>query len=127
MKVMIDIEQLLDEYSKSIRIRQSGEFIFVTPPFFHVESDESIALRFSQTEDGAPVITDCGTTIDYLDSRGVNIGRYREKLEKIKKRFFLEEEDGAFKMTLPTDSLNYVKRSVGYFIQAISLIANIDL
>ena len=124
---MIDVEDLLEEYSKSIRVRQSGDFIFVTPPFFHIESDESIALRFSQTDDGRPIITDCGNTIDYLDLRGISIGGYREKLEAIKKRFFLEEEDGAFKMTLPTDSLNYVKKSLGYFIQAISLIANIDL
>ena len=124
---MINVEDLLEEYSNSIRVRQSGEFVFVTPPFFHLNSDESIALRFSQTEDGRPVITDCGTTMEYLDLMPIKIGAYREKLEKIKGRFFLEEENGAFKMTLPTASLNYVKKSLGYFIQAISLIANIDL
>ena len=124
---MTDIAQLVEEYSKSVKIRQSGEFVFLTPPFFHPESDESIALRFSQTEDGRPVITDCKTTVEYLESRDIDIEDYREKLEKIKKRFFLEEEDGVFKTTLPTDSINYVKKSLGYFIQAISLIANIDL
>ena len=30
---MIDIEALIEEYSGSIRIRHSGDFIFVTPPF----------------------------------------------------------------------------------------------
>lgn len=125
--IMIDITQLIEDYAQSIRVRQSGEYIFVTPPFFHIEGDESIALRFSETEDGRPVITDCGTTADYLDLRSINIENYREKLDKIKKRFFLEEENSAFKITLPTDSLNYVKKSLGYFIQAISIIANIDL
>ena len=124
---MIDIEALIEEYSGSIRIRQSGDFIFVTPPFFHVESDESIALRFSQTVDGRPVVTDCGTTKDYLDLRGIRINNYRDKLNAVKERFFIEEDNGAFVMTMPTDSLNSVKRHLGYFIQAISIIANIDL
>ena len=124
---MIDVKQLVEEYSKSMRIRQEGDVIFLTPPFFHIESDESIALKFSKTEDGLPVISDCGTTVDYLELRDIDIERYRGKLDKIKKRFFLEKENGAFTTTLPTDSMNYVKRAVGYFIQAICVIANIDL
>lgn len=124
---MTDIKKLIADYSDSIRIRQNGEFIFVTPPFFHIKSDESIALRFSQTEDGRPIITDCGTTKDYLDMIDIDIENYREKLNTIKQRFFIEEENGAFKMTMPTDSLNSVKAHLGYFIQAISIIANIDL
>ena len=125
--MMINIELLLDEYSKSVRIRQSGEFIFVTPPFFHLQSDESITLRFSQTEDGRPVISDCGTTKDYLDLMDIDIEDYREKLNAIKERFYIEEVDGAFVTTLPTGSINYVKKHLGYFIQALSIIANIDL
>lgn len=124
---MINVEQLLEEYSNSIKIRQDGAFIFVTPPFYHVESDESIALRFSETEDGRPVITDCGTTKDYLELMDINIEDYRKKLNAIKERFCVEEDNGAFIMTMPTDSLNSVKMHLGYFIQAISIIANIDL
>ena len=124
---MIDVEQLIEEYASSIRVRKSGEFIFVTPPFYHVESDESIAFRFSETEDGRPVITDCGTTKDYLDLMGIRLEAYRDKLNAILKRFFIEEENGAFTMTMPTDSINAVKTHLGYFIQAISIIANIDL
>ena len=124
---MMNIERLIKEYLKSIRVKQSGEFVFVTPPFYHVESDESIALRFSETEDGRPVITDCGTTEDYLELREINLANYRDKLNAIKKRFFIEEENGAFIMTMPTASINAVKTHLGYFIQAISIIANIDL
>ena len=124
---MLDIQLLIDEYAKSTGIRYSGDTVFLTPPFFHIESDESIALRFSQTEDGRPIISDCGTTLDYLELRGININRYREKLEAVKKRFFLEEENGAFTTTLPTDSLNYIKKALGYFIEAVCVIANIDL
>ena len=124
---MIDVEKLIDEYPNSIKVRRSGEFIFVTLPLFHLESDESIALRFSQTEDGRPQITDCGTTKDYLDLMDINVNKYREKLNAVKERFFIEEDNGAFVMTMPTDSLSSVKRHLGYFIQAISIIANIDL
>ena len=124
---MINIEKLLGEYSKSIKIRHEGDFIFVTLPFYHIESDESIALRFSETEDGRPIVTDCGTTRDYLEVTDVDMKNYRKKLKAIKERFFIEEEDGVFFMTMPTDRLISVKNHLGYFIQALSLIANIDL
>ncbi len=124
---MIDIEQLISEYFKSIKIRRDGDFIYVAPPFFHVESDESIALRFSNTPDGRPVVTDCGTTRDYLELNDINIEDHRAKLNAVKERFFIDEDGGAFVMTMPTDSINSVKRHLGYFIQGISLIANIDL
>ncbi len=125
---MIDIEEFLDKYREDITVRRSENgCVFLTPPFYHLNSDESIALRFSETEDGRPVITDCGTTKDYLELMDIRLKDYREKLDAIKERFFLEEEDGAFLMTLPTNSLEYVKLHLGYFIQAISIIANIDL
>ena len=124
---MIDIEKFLDEYREDITVRYGDGKVFITPPFYHVESYDSIALRFSETEDGRPVITDCRTTRNYLESMDINIAAYREKLNAIKERFCIEEENGAFIMTMPTNSPNYVKRSLGYFIQAISIIANIDL
>ena len=126
---MFDVEELVKKFCDSIRIRESssGEYTFVTPHFFHIESDESIALRFSQTEDGRPVVTDCGTTRDYLELMYINLSDYKEKLQKIKERFFIEEDDGAFVMTIPTTSYLQVLNHVGYFIQGITMIANIDL
>ena len=126
---MFDVEELVKKYFEATRIRKEGEYTFVTPHFFHIENDESIALRFSETEDGRPVITDCGTTRDYLELMYINPdgNKYKEKLAAIKERFFLEEEDGAFVMTIPTTSHLQVLNYIGYFIQAISIIANIDL
>ena len=124
---MIDIEKLLDQYREDITVSNRNGYVFVTPPFYHLESYDSIALRFSETENGRPIITDCGTTKDYLDLMNINLKDYREKLNAIKKRFWLEEENGAFIMTIPTNSLPYVINHIGYFIQAISIIANIDL
>ena len=126
---MFDVEELVKKFCDSIRVRKgsSGEHTYVTPHFFHIESDESIALRFSLTEDGRPVVTDCGTTKDYLSLMYINLSDYKEKLQKIKERFFIEEDDGVFKMTIPTDSYLQVLNHVGYFIQGITMIANIDL
>ena len=124
---MFDAKALVEEYFKTTRIRERDGYTIVTPHFFHIESDESIALRFSETEDGRPIVTDCGTTMDYLEIMDINLNNYRPKLEEIKKRFFIEEDDGVFKMTIPTDSPLMVINHICYFIQAISIIANIDL
>ncbi len=123
---MIDVEKLLEQY-QNYKVRRGRSGIFVTVPFFLAGSDESIALRFSEAEDGRPVITDCGTTIDYLLSRDINVEKYRPKLNAIMQRFGLRQEDGAFVMTVPTTTLNFVKDELDSFIQAISVIANIDL
>ena len=124
---MIDIKQLIETYFKSIRIRENGDYVIATPSFFHIESSESICLRFSETEDGRPVVSDCGTTRDYLDTQYIRLSDYKEKLDAIKERFFLEEEDGVFSMTIPTTTTHMVHKHLGFFIQAISIIANIDL
>lgn len=124
---MIDIAKLCDQYMKDISVRHGSNGEFVAPPFYHIGSDESIALGFYETADGRIVVSDCGTTKDYLELMDVSIGKYRKKLDAIKERFFIEEVDGAFVMTMPTNSPNAVQLHLGYFIQAICVIANIDL
>ena len=124
---MIDVKQLIGEYCKNTTVRVKENYILVTPPFFHIENDESIALRFSEAEDGRPIITDCGTTTDYLEIRDINLKNYQEKLDAIKKRFFIEEKDGVFSMAIPSVDLQRVAVYLGYFIQAVCVIANIDL
>ena len=87
---MNDVKELIDGYFKSSTIRERDGYIIVTPHFFHIDSDESIALRFSQLADGRPVITDCGTTKDYLEITDINLKDYREKLDAIKEIFFID-------------------------------------
>lgn len=124
---MFEVKQLIEQYHKDVTVKEKDKCTLVTPPFFHIESDESIALKFSQAEDGRPVISDCGTTMDYLEVRGVDIEKYRERLDAVKARFFIEEENGVFRMAIPTNDLQHAEVYVGYFIQALSVIANIDL
>lgn len=124
---MIDVKRLIEEYFNSITVREKGDHTLVTPLFFHIDSDESIFLKFSEAEDGRPIISDCGTTRDYLEISNIDLDDYSEKLNAIKERFFIEEDDGAFTMAIPTRDPKAVGKYVGYFIQAIGIIANIDL
>lgn len=125
---MFDVEQLFEQLCNSVSMRRgSNGAVYVALPMYHLDDNDSIALRFTQTEDGRPIVTDCGTTMDHLELMDVNIKNYREKLNAIMKRFGIEEQDGAFVMKMPTSSLNFVAMNLGFFIQAISIIANIDL
>lgn len=123
----MDITELLDQYRNSITVRYGNDCAFVALPFYHIDGDESIALRFSQTEDGIPIITDCVTTKDHLELMDIKMENYREKLNAIKERFGIEEKNGTFIVEMPTNRLDFVITNLGYFIQAISIIANIDL
>ena len=42
---MIDIAELLDQYRKDITVRNNGDAVFIALPFYHIDSDESIALQ----------------------------------------------------------------------------------
>lgn len=124
---MINVKQLLEVGYNSITVREKGDYVTITPTFFHIENDESIALRFSETEDDRTLVTDMGTTKDYLEIMNININKYQDKLNTIKERFYLTEQDGVFMMAIPSKDLLTINKYLGYFIQAISLIANIDL
>lgn len=126
---MFDITKVLESYRNSVRVSEdsSGEAIFLTLPFYYSQSDESIAIKITETEDGRPVLSDCHTAFDYLEERDVEIEEYAEKLEKIKKRYGLIQDGNVFRLTVPTNDITYVKLYLGYFIQALSLIANLDI
>lgn len=124
---MFDVKQLIEAYHKNITVIEKENGVLVMPLFFHIDSDESIILRFCAAESGIPTITDCGTTKEYLQLRDIRMEDYREKLEAIKERFFIEENDGVFSAVIPTNDLQHAGVYVSYFIQAISVIANIDL
>ena len=124
---MIDIEKILDLYRKNTTIRHGNDSIFVTLPFFYTKSDESILIKITENEEGLPVFSDCHTTEDYLELRDVELSDYSERLKKIIKRFGLVHDENVFRMTVPSLDDIYIELYLGYFIQALSIIANIDL
>lgn len=124
---MINIEKFLDEYRDNIIVNYYNDDVFIALPFFHTKSDESIMIKISENENGLPVFSDCHTTEDYLELRNVELTNYSERLEKIIKRFGLVHDENVFRMIVPTIDDFYIKIYFGYFIQALSIIANIDL
>ena len=124
---MIDIEKILDRYRKSTTVRYGSDCIFVSFPFFYTKSDESIIIKISENENGLPVFSDCHTTEDYLELRDVELTDYSERLVKIIRQFGLVHDGNVFRMTVPSLDDIYVELYLGYFIQALSIIAHIDL
>ena len=124
---MIDIERILDLYRKDTTIKHGNGCIFISLPFFHTKSDDGVAIKVSENADGLPVFSDCRTTVEYLEERGVELEDHSERLEKIIRRFGLVQDESVFRMTVPSPDDFYVELYLGYFIQAISIIANIDL
>ena len=124
---MIDIERTLDLYRKDTTVRYGNGCTFISLPFFHTKSDDSIVIKVSENADGLPVFSDCRTTVEYLEERDVELADYSERLEKITRRFGLIRDENVFRMTVPSADDIYVELYLGYFIQALSIIANIDL
>lgn len=124
---MIDIEKILDRYRESTTVTQGNNCLFVIPPFFHTKSDDGIMIKISENEQGLPVFSDCHTTEDYLELRDVELADYGERLENVIRRFGLVHDGNVFRMTVPSLDDVYVELYLGYFIQALSIIANIDL
>lgn len=123
----MDINKVLDNYRNDIRYREfDGKYIVALPIFFP-SSHDSIAIRLETDPQGRPSISDCHTTLDYLEEMDVDINAYSSKLEKIMTRYGIVQNDREFTLNVPTDSEDYLTKYLGYFIQAISLIANIDM
>lgn len=123
---MVNINKFLDEYRKDTIVNYFDDCVIIGLPFFHYGHDESIAIRIDEKEDGL-VLSDCHTTEDYLEAQGVELADFGERLEKIIKRFGLVHDGNVFRKIVPSPVENSFKRYLGYFIQALSIIANIDL
>ena len=126
MKPEINLKQILEDYKGKMQLREDGDEVYLILPFFQRYETDSIMLKFYAKGDDL-YISDCGCTVEYLFGRYVNVEDYRDSLERIKKRFFLSERNGnEFIMRFPSDSVISVEMFVGFFIQAISIIGNID-
>ena len=124
---MVNIEKILDLYREDTTVRRGEGCVFILLPFFHTKSDDGITIKVSEDEDGLPVLSDCHTTVDYLELRDVELSDYSDRLKKIIRRFGLTLDGNVIRATVPSLDENYVEIYLGYFIQALSIIANIDI
>ncbi|MDE7438904.1 MAG: DUF1828 domain-containing protein [Clostridia bacterium] len=126
---MIDVKRIIEKYKNSVKITdgQDKDAVFISFPFFFPNSDDSIAIRVTNADNGLPILSDCHVTCDYLEINGIDIEDYRDRLEVIMKRYGLILDGNVFRMTVPSDDDLYVEIYLGYFVQALTLIANISL
>lgn len=118
------INALKEHYGDSI-VRLSNDFVILGLPFFFVGSRDSVALRINEDEKGRPIIGDCGLTVKYLEEKDVNLDDYHDKLSNIIDCFNLFRDGDSFCIKAPTNQPLYFVNYVGFFIQALSLIAYI--
>ena len=124
---MIDIEKFLDKYRQDTTVRCGNDCIFIALPFFYPKTDDSISIKITENEEGLIVLSDCHSTEDYLELRDVKLSDYSERLQKIIKQYGLIHDGNVFRMIVPSLQDLYIQIYLGFFIQAMSLIANIDL
>lgn len=118
---------LFKDYVDSFLVKDQGDFMTVAPPIFFNGSSDSIAVRIARNEEGGYDISDCHTVQDYWDEYLGDTDKYSDRIETICQRFDLYRGDrGAFCTRTYGDNPVRVERHIGYFIQAIMLLGNID-
>ena len=127
MRGYMNVEEFLDMYRKHMITKEGEDFAIIGLPFFHLGHPDGIALRFNY-QHGQLSISDCHTTIDYLEDNDIDLDDYQDKLAAIMRRFNVFLDGNVFRKII-YDADNHINlcTGIGYFIEAISLIAHIDL
>lgn len=105
-------------------LKESDDWAIFGLPVFHLGHPDGIAIRLAR-KNGELTVSDCRTTTDYLYADNIDLDDYRDKLERIMNKFDVTRDGEVFRKIIH----NHVDpfREIGYFMEAISLIANIDL
>lgn len=118
-------KELIEDYKRKTHLKgYDGEYYLLLPLFRPGESD-SVQIKMYE-QDGESYVSDCGGTFLYLKDRGVDPEKYRERIDRIKHRFYTEEKDGELILCFPSPSPENAEIFLGYFFQAVLAIGCID-
>ena len=123
----MDYQEFRDGYYNMVKITEHKDDFIIALPTFHPFTSDCLQIRFITLPDGRVKLTDCGTTLEYLEEVYLTLTPYKEKVNRILERFNCKFEEGVLLCELPTGSASQVRSWVGNFIEAIALIANIDI
>ncbi|MCM1130302.1 MAG: DUF1828 domain-containing protein [Roseburia sp.] len=123
----MDYQEFKDGYYKMVKITEQKDSFIIALPTFHPFTSDCLQICFITLSDGRVKLTDCGTTLEYLEEVYITLSSYKAKVDCILKRFGCKFEDGLLVCELSTGSASQVRSLVGNFIEAIALIANIDI
>lgn len=121
----MNIEEFLKMYKSRMIIKEGEDYAIVGLPFFHLGHPDGIALRFSY-KNGELTVSDCRTTTEYLYANNIDLDDYPDKLSSIMRKFGIFLDGDVFRKIIHNPD-NQLFREIGYFIEAISLIAHIDI
>lgn len=123
----MNIEEFLELYKSGMIIKEGDDFAIIGLPFFHLGYPEGIAIRLTY-KNSEIVVSDCRTTMEYLYDNNVDLDDYSDKLTKIMNKFGLFLDGDVFRKVIHSDKSHcFLFREIGYFIEAITLIAYINL
>ena len=124
----MQFQSVVQALKNNIHIKYETAFdAYLVAPFFFRHSSESVSLKL-YLEDESVFISDCANTYEYLQNRYIDAAEYREKIERIKKRFYLKETPSReLYLEFPSENELSVLTFLSFFLQGISLISNVDL
>lgn len=123
---MKDLRQTVEEYFEDFTVRDFGDFAIISPPIFPIGGDESFALRVEKIEKGY-VFGDCHSITDYWEYAGIDADKYNKKIERICDAFGLSFDGRSFSLEIKSECEGVLKKYLGYFLQAVAVLACITI
>lgn len=123
---MFSINEILEKYI--LRVVKVREDTYIINPDIYLDGyNESLAFLIQNISDECVRISDCHVVWDYLEINGIDPLRYKEKIDKILKRTGVCLDENTFYIEQEYTSIDQIHSMMNSLLQAIFLIANIDL
>lgn len=123
---MFSINEILEKYI--LKVSKVREDTYIINPDIYLDGyNESLAFLIQNISDECVRISDCHVVWNYLEMNGIEPLRYKEKIDKILKRTGVCLDENTFYIEQEYTSIDQIHSMINSLLQAIFLIANIDL
>lgn len=120
----MNITEFLNEYAKSITIKEVNDGYDLTLPFRLFNDESVITLHIKENQGGYFDIDDKGNTLRYLNNFDVNLQDYKDRVEIICQLFSLKIEDNLVKGVIGYGN-NQLFKQLNNFLQGISHLSTV--
>lgn len=123
---MFSINEILEKYI--LRVSKVREDTYIINPDIYLDGyNESLAFLIQNISDECVRISDCHVVWNYLEMNGIEPLKYKEKIDKILKRTGVCLDENTLYIQQKYTSIDQIHSMINSLLQAIFLIANIDL
>ncbi len=123
---MFSIDQILKKYILKVSKVREGTYI-INPNIYLDGYNESLAILIQNISDDCIRISDCHVVWDYLEINGIVPLEYKAKIHKILKKTGVCLDENTLYVQQEYTSIEQIHSMMNSLLQAIFLIANIDL